>query len=155
MADFVYIERTNLDVEAEDPPPPPPPITEPAPSEGLDFLFVHPFVKATVQDKIFGTIIGSALGDTIGLYTEFLTKDASEKLYPTRKFQLVAPATPLYEDNHRSRFRLYFIISRSNSSLLMRVITRLTMYVLDRQSATKDGLCMVYQGSCLYLLSRR
>ncbi|WEW59728.1 hypothetical protein PRK78_005208 [Emydomyces testavorans] len=36
----------------------------------LDFLSLHPFVRTTVHDKIRGTIIGSALGDCIGLYTD-------------------------------------------------------------------------------------
>ncbi|OAX77046.1 hypothetical protein ACJ72_08659 [Emergomyces africanus] len=40
------------------------------PSSGLDFLSLHPFIRAAVQDKINGTIVGSALGDCIGLYTE-------------------------------------------------------------------------------------
>ncbi|KAF2502342.1 ADP-ribosylglycohydrolase [Lophium mytilinum] len=97
MADFVHVERPNVEG-----PPQPPPVKEPTPSEGLDFLSVHPFVRESVQDKVFGTIIGSALGDAIGLYTEFLTQDASKTFYPTRKFQLVAPVTPRYADNHRS-----------------------------------------------------
>lgn len=64
----------------------------------------HPFVTATTVDKIYGCIIGSALGDTIGLYTEFLSKRTSEKAYPARRFQLVEPATEPYPDAHRSKF---------------------------------------------------
>ncbi|KAF2816889.1 ADP-ribosylglycohydrolase [Mytilinidion resinicola] len=99
MADFVHIERPGVEIEE---PRGPSPVKEPAPSEGLDFLSLHPFVRDSVQDKVFGTIIGSALGDAIGLYTEFLTQDASKTIYSTRKFQLVAPTTPMYADSHRS-----------------------------------------------------
>jgi ADP-ribosylglycohydrolase len=64
----------------------------------------HPFVGATTTDKIFGCIVGSALGDTIGLYTEFLSKEKSAKAYPKRTFSLVEPTTKLHLDRHRSRF---------------------------------------------------
>lgn len=64
----------------------------------------HPFVAATTLDKIYGCIIGSALGDTIGLYTEFLSKHRSEKAYPSRKFSLVEPVTEPYPDAHRLQF---------------------------------------------------
>ncbi|KAH8702710.1 ADP-ribosylglycohydrolase-domain-containing protein [Phaeosphaeriaceae sp. PMI808] len=70
----------------------------------LAFLDAHPFVRQTAVDKIYGCIIGSALGDTIGLYTEFMTKKQSEHCYKERKFQLVEPATEFYTDGHRSRF---------------------------------------------------
>lgn len=87
---------------------------------GLDFVSTHPFVKATLQDKIRGVIFGSALGDCIGLYTgwlfsptrrvqrslpkylEFLSKKIAEDAYPQGRFQLVDPATKFRNDGHRS-----------------------------------------------------
>lgn len=59
--------------------------------------------RATIHDRICGTLVGSALGDTIGLYTEFLSKKASEAGYPTRKFTLWPPAeaTAFVRDFHR------------------------------------------------------
>ena len=38
-------------------------------SAGLEFLSIHSFVSSTAHDKALGTIVGSALGDCIGLYT--------------------------------------------------------------------------------------
>ncbi|KAH7072091.1 ADP-ribosylglycohydrolase-domain-containing protein [Paraphoma chrysanthemicola] len=70
----------------------------------LEFLDTHPYVRETVVDKIYGCMVGSALGDTIGLYTEFMTKSESARRHPDRTFQLVWPATELYEDSHRTRF---------------------------------------------------
>lgn len=70
----------------------------------LAFLDVHPFVRHTVVDKIYGCIVGSAMGDTIGLYTEFMTKAQSARILPDRKFQLVKPATELHPDYHRSEY---------------------------------------------------
>ncbi|KAJ4984201.1 hypothetical protein SVAN01_10309 [Stagonosporopsis vannaccii] len=64
----------------------------------------HPFIIATKIDKIYGCLIGSALGDTIGLYTEFLTKDQSAKSYPSQRFTLIAPRTEPYQDAHRMQF---------------------------------------------------
>lgn len=69
----------------------------------LAFLNTHSFIRATVLDKIHGCIIGSALGDTIGLYTEFLPSTACATLYPTRNFSLVAPVTEYYLDSHRCK----------------------------------------------------
>jgi ADP-ribosylglycohydrolase len=67
----------------------------------LLFLTRHPFVRTTILDKIHGCIFGSALGDTIGSYTEFLTKEQSEEIYGNKGFQLVEPATKAYADEHR------------------------------------------------------
>ncbi|KAF2187880.1 ADP-ribosylglycohydrolase [Zopfia rhizophila CBS 207.26] len=70
----------------------------------MEFLSFHTFVRQTVLDKMYGCIIGSALGDTIGLYTEFLPKHACETIYKERKFSLVEPVTEWYPDSHRNRF---------------------------------------------------
>ncbi|KAH6692474.1 ADP-ribosylglycohydrolase-domain-containing protein [Plectosphaerella plurivora] len=56
------------------------------------------------QDRIIGTLFGSALGDAVGLYTEFLSGDQSEQAYPTRRFTLSPSkdATPFKRDWHRA-----------------------------------------------------
>ncbi|KAK2794133.1 hypothetical protein FQN52_009215 [Onygenales sp. PD_12] len=68
---------------------------------GLAFLALHPFVRATAHDKIKGTIVGSALGDCIGLYTEFLPKSLCIDAYPEKRFQLIDPPTEFRNDGHR------------------------------------------------------
>ncbi|KAL1607981.1 hypothetical protein SLS60_002920 [Paraconiothyrium brasiliense] len=70
----------------------------------LAFVNAHPFVRSSVTDKIYGCMIGSALGDAIGLYTEFLPKHACDTIYTSRKFSLVNPVTEVYADTHRLRF---------------------------------------------------
>lgn len=64
----------------------------------------HPYKTVIAIDRIFGCIVGSALGDTIGLYTEFLSKSRCEKAYPTRRFTLLEPRTEPYSDAHRLQF---------------------------------------------------
>ncbi|KAF3048353.1 hypothetical protein E8E12_011718 [Didymella heteroderae] len=64
----------------------------------------HPYRTAIAIDKIFGCIIGSALGDTIGLYTEFLSKIQCERRYYDRKFTLLDPRTEPFPDVHRLQF---------------------------------------------------
>jgi ADP-ribosylglycohydrolase len=73
-------------------------------ADNMEFLNLHPFVRDTAHNKVLGTILGSALGDTIGLYTEFLPASAAEKLYPTRRFTLLPVPTPFHADGHRDRF---------------------------------------------------
>lgn len=67
------------------------------------FINQHPFVRQVLVDRIYGCIIGSALGDAIGLYTEFLPKKVCAQLYPGRKFSLVEPTTELRPDTHRGK----------------------------------------------------
>ncbi|KAF3044956.1 hypothetical protein E8E11_004077 [Didymella keratinophila] len=64
----------------------------------------HPYKTAIATDKIFGCIIGSALGDTIGLYTEFLSKIQSHRRYGDRGFTLLEPRTEPFPDAHRLQF---------------------------------------------------
>ncbi|KAJ6781743.1 hypothetical protein PWT90_07460 [Aphanocladium album] len=56
-----------------------------------------------LRDAIVGCLFGSALGDAIGLYTEFLSAEASQIAYPSRSFTLMpkSAATKLHSDAHR------------------------------------------------------
>ncbi|KAL3446056.1 ADP-ribosylglycohydrolase-domain-containing protein [Aspergillus insuetus] len=65
------------------------------------FFDTHPVSRETVHDRLRGTIFGGALGDAIGLYTEFLSKDLGRQAYPEGKFQLVEPVTAFEADQHR------------------------------------------------------
>ncbi|KAI9158900.1 adp-ribosylglycohydrolase [Paramyrothecium foliicola] len=59
--------------------------------------------KAYMHDRVIGTLYGSALGDAIGLYTEFLSAELSRQAYPSGSFTLLpaSAATPFRRDNHR------------------------------------------------------
>ncbi|OBT97070.1 hypothetical protein VE01_04873 [Pseudogymnoascus verrucosus] len=71
----------------------------------MDFLDLHRFVRITAHDKALGAIIGAALGDTIGLYTEFIPRTECSRAYPTGRFSLLeADLTPFREDSHRDKF---------------------------------------------------
>lgn len=73
--------------------------------KSMDFLDTHPFVRITAHDKALGTIIGAALGDAIGLYTEFLPRIECSRAYPTGHFSLLEPnITSFREDSHRDKF---------------------------------------------------
>ncbi|CAJ2506567.1 Uu.00g006970.m01.CDS01 [Anthostomella pinea] len=65
-------------------------------------------VRATQQDRIVGCIFGSALGDTIGLYTEHMIPAQALQEYPTRWFTLLplSEPTPFARDPHRRKFHL-------------------------------------------------
>ncbi|KAH6610007.1 adp-ribosylglycohydrolase [Trichoderma cornu-damae] len=60
--------------------------------------------KETMHDRIVGCLFGSALGDAIGLYTEFLSGDTARLAYLSQKFILCPPseATPFRRDAHRN-----------------------------------------------------
>jgi ADP-ribosylglycohydrolase len=70
----------------------------------LAFLTLHPFIRSTAEDKLFGSIFGSALGDCIGLYTEFLPATKAASAYPDGKFSLYPTPTKFRADGHRDRF---------------------------------------------------
>ncbi|CAM1507471.1 Fc.00g071120.m01.CDS01 [Cosmosporella sp. VM-42] len=63
--------------------------------------------QANLHDRVIGVLFGSALGDAIGLYTEFLTAELSVKAYPSKTFTLLPEdqATPFRRDHHRNFHR--------------------------------------------------
>lgn len=65
----------------------------------------NPLAKATLEDRIVGTLVGSALGDAVGLYTEFLTAEQAREAYPSGEFSLLPNATPFKRDFHRMKHR--------------------------------------------------
>ncbi|PTB67735.1 ADP-ribosylglycohydrolase-like protein [Trichoderma citrinoviride] len=70
----------------------------PLPQDALEAL-----AKETMHDRIVGCLFGSALGDAIGLYTEFLSGEMARLAYLSLKFILSPPseATPFRRDAHR------------------------------------------------------
>lgn len=79
----------------------------------------HPYKTAIVTDRIFGCIIGSALGDTIGLYTEFLSRNQCERRYGDRRFTLLDPRTEPFPDAHRLQFEPCGWTDDTDQALLM------------------------------------
>ena len=82
-------------------------------------LISHPFIKSTIHDKVIGTIFGSAIGDCVGLYTEFLSRELAFKSYPERKFSLLEPVTPFRYDSHRNKFTLQCWTDDTDHALLI------------------------------------
>ncbi|KAK4169830.1 ADP-ribosylglycohydrolase-domain-containing protein [Cladorrhinum sp. PSN259] len=58
-------------------------------------------VRTTLSDRIIGSLVASALGDAIGLYTEFFTAARARSAYPAAKFTLHPTPTAFYPDRHR------------------------------------------------------
>ncbi|KAI5857841.1 ADP-ribosylglycohydrolase-domain-containing protein [Tricharina praecox] len=88
-------------------------------SANLDYLSLHPFVRSTVVEKVRGTLIGSALGDAVGLYTEFLSKQQATEAYDGQSISLIPPVTPFFGDGHRDKFVECFWTDDTDHSLLM------------------------------------
>ncbi|KAJ7191927.1 ADP-ribosylglycohydrolase-domain-containing protein [Mycena pura] len=58
-----------------------------------------------ILDRAEGALFGSALGDTIGIYTEFMTADQAVEAYGSSpSFSLISPETKFHNDTHRCRF---------------------------------------------------
>ena len=74
------------------------------PQNQLTQAAVDVMTKAALHDRVLGCLFGAALGDAIGLYTEFLTPEAAWEAYPTGKFTLLpsSETTRLLDDDHRS-----------------------------------------------------
>ncbi|KAK4442700.1 ADP-ribosylglycohydrolase-domain-containing protein [Podospora aff. communis PSN243] len=59
-------------------------------------------LRAALADRVVGVVLGSALGDTIGLYTEFLSAATAAESYLSRTFTLTPHPTPPKFDLHRA-----------------------------------------------------
>ncbi|KAK0648322.1 ADP-ribosylglycohydrolase-domain-containing protein [Cercophora newfieldiana] len=72
------------------------PTLPPLPSPSTSTL-----LRSALRDRVTGCLVASALGDTIGLYTEFLSSAAALEAYPSRTFTLLPTPTPAKFDLHR------------------------------------------------------
>ncbi|KAJ7177027.1 ADP-ribosylglycohydrolase-domain-containing protein [Mycena filopes] len=60
---------------------------------------------AKVLDRAEGALFGSALGDAIGIFTEFMTEAQALEAYGSSpNITLVPPETKMHNDTHRCRF---------------------------------------------------
>ncbi|KAK2469124.1 hypothetical protein H9L39_19222 [Fusarium oxysporum f. sp. albedinis] len=70
-----------------------------------------------LQDRIIGSIFGSALGDAIGLYTEFLSVELSGKAYPDRVFTLLpAEKATLFRHDPKGTARKFWATGKYNAA---------------------------------------
>ncbi|KAK3988275.1 ADP-ribosylglycohydrolase-domain-containing protein [Cladorrhinum sp. PSN332] len=76
-------------------------MTTPSPDILLNLQGQKNLLRSTLTDRIIGCLIGSALGDAIGLYTEFFTAPQAKENYPSAKFTLHPVPAPYYPDRHR------------------------------------------------------
>ena len=58
--------------------------------------------KMEVKDKIYGTLFGQAIGDALGLGTEFMTKVEAQEKYPNG----LKEYGQIIRDYHRAKFQL-------------------------------------------------
>ncbi|KAK3386303.1 ADP-ribosylglycohydrolase-domain-containing protein [Sordaria brevicollis] len=63
--------------------------------------------RQTLSSRTTASLLGLALGDAIGLYTEFLSASESRAAYPQKRFILWScppgPPTPFHMDSHRAQ----------------------------------------------------
>lgn len=88
--------------------------------------------NVTLHDRIIGSLVGSALGDAIGLYTEFLSAKTAAVEYPDRRFSLLPP-TPFARDHHRLKHKLGDWTDDTDHALLV-----LLGYLHSGQSTQQD-----------------
>ncbi|KAJ7635187.1 ADP-ribosylglycohydrolase-domain-containing protein [Roridomyces roridus] len=73
-----------------------------------------------ILDRARGALFGSALGDAIGIYTEFMTAaQAAEAYGASPHFTLLSPETKFHNDTHRCRFENRAWTDDTDHTLLM------------------------------------
>jgi ADP-ribosylglycohydrolase len=95
-----------------------------------DLSTAHPLVLSALHDRAVGVLIGAALGDAIGLYTEFLSAERAAEAYPARRFALAPEPTPFFRDMHRLKHQLGDWTDDTDQALLI-VLSFLHGGVLD------------------------
>lgn len=63
--------------------------------------------RPNAENRIVGMMLGAAIGDAVGLYTENFTADEASTRYPSGRFKLDSTGQDLtnyYPDDHRSKF---------------------------------------------------
>ncbi|OIW32772.1 ADP-ribosylglycohydrolase [Coniochaeta ligniaria NRRL 30616] len=70
-------------------------------SKFAELSSANALVRAALHDRTIGALVGSALGDAIGLYTEFLSAPLAAAAYPSRSFTFLPTPTPFKLDTHR------------------------------------------------------
>lgn len=74
-----------------------------AASSSADVIFNH------AENRIVGMMVGSAVADAVGIYTDSLTKDEANAAYGARRILLSYKAnelTPHYPDDHRAKYEV-------------------------------------------------
>ncbi|KAJ3331771.1 hypothetical protein HDU76_002269 [Blyttiomyces sp. JEL0837] len=96
------------------------------PGSGMSFNSVKMPANATtlsnaqLMDKIKGLLFGAALGDAIGLATEFLSKEVSAKHYQCGPIQFgTAEGFPFVWDRHRCRWAVGDFTDDTDQQLLI------------------------------------
>ncbi|KAF7360740.1 hypothetical protein MVEN_00805900 [Mycena venus] len=74
-----------------------------------------------ILDRAEGALFGSALGDAIGIYTEFMTEAQAVEAYGSSSpnFTLIPPDTKLHNDTHRCRFESRAWTDDTDHTILM------------------------------------
>ncbi|KAJ7342415.1 ADP-ribosylglycohydrolase-domain-containing protein [Mycena albidolilacea] len=88
-----------------------------------------------ILDRAEGALFGSALGDAIGIYTEFMTDWQALEAYGSSSpnFTLIPPETKLHNDTHRCRFESRAWTDDTDHTILM-----MLSYLRLRELSPKD-----------------
>lgn len=101
---------------------------------------LHPLAREALISKCLGSLIGSALGDAIGLYTEFLPKTACQTAYPSRNFSLLPESlTSFRDDSHRDKFKPGDWTDDTDQALLIVLSYLHTFNSEEKSAAGKQG----------------